>query len=483
MSALHDSPLGDLTWWESARSASAAPTVLLVEAAGSAHRVRGWLQGAPREPRPRTVRQPTVTVRWKLEPVGTVELARGLVKVRDFVAIVLEAGAADPAALGASVASLRAEARARTVPIIVVGGAAPIARTVRVPEEGEAICRVVAEAVDGTGDPTGSVELTALFQATDVPLVGVDVDGVILYTNAAAAAFVGCPASALLDRRADAVIPAELVASKRKTGPGSGRLDAVWTLADLGEQRAREHRLFHAQRLVALGELTSGICHDFNNLLTTVIGNLSDVVHGGGLPADAREAIEDALTAAVDGANLTRRLGAKPSTGKPRAVDLGETLGDFGRILRRVIRREIKLELDLEEDVSAVVDRSQLEGAVMNLVLNAQNAMAQGGTLALGVRRDGDRALVVVSDDGAGMDAETVARATEPFFTTRGDSGGTGLGLAMVADFVHRFRGHLRLDSEPGRGTTVTLDFPWVPESTPRTSMPTREGGRPAPDK
>ncbi|MFO0751578.1 MAG: ATP-binding protein [Myxococcota bacterium] len=268
-------------------------------------------------------------------------------------------------------------------------------------------------------------------------------------------------------------VPPPLVRRTQPPAPAPAPPAEVWSTRDLSEQRARESRLYHAQRMASLGELASGICHDFNNLLTTIIGNLSEVVRVHELDGDAREMVEDALSAAIDGANLTRRLGIREPTGRPRPVDLAEAVGELGRMLKRVIKRGVRVELSLEDDVSAVVDRAQLESAVMNLVLNAQNAMPEGGLVVMAVERVGPRARIRVSDEGIGMDAETARRATEMFFTTRGEQGGTGIGLAMVKDFVGHHGGQLEIESAPGRGTCVTLWVPWVAEATPRTALPT----------
>ncbi len=259
------------------------------------------------------------------------------------------------------------------------------------------------------------------------------------------------------------LVPAE------PTSRGSGEF---WSTHDSREQREREARLYHAQRMAALGELTSGICHDFNNLLTAIIGNLSEVVRSSAVSGDVREMLEDALSAAVDGANMTRRLGSREGGGRSRPVDFAESVGELGRMLKRVLKREVRLEMALGEDVAAVVDRTQLDSAVTNLVLNAQHALPHGGQVKLTVDRVGPRARIIVEDNGIGMDAETARRATEPFFTTRGDSGGTGLGLAMVQDFVTKFGGQLEIESTLGRGTSVSLYFPWVAEATPRTALP-----------
>ncbi|HRE89805.1 MAG TPA: ATP-binding protein, partial [Myxococcota bacterium] len=196
---------------------------------------------------------------------------------------------------------------------------------------------------------------------------------------------------------------------------------------------------------------------------------------------DVHEMAEDALSAAVDGLNLTRRLVtvARERQMRPRAVDIGATVGEFCRLLKRLVRRPAELDVRADDGVHAILDRTQLESAVLNLVLNAQHALPSGGritltidtTTAREVGREVKLARVTVRDEGQGMDEETRARATEPFYTTRADSGGTGLGLAMVASFCRSFGGQLQIQSALGVGTSVIMTFPWVPEASPRTQL------------
>lgn len=364
---------------------------------------------------------------------------------------------------------------------------------------------------DASRDAARGEDHAALLDGLGVGVWGFDGAGVCVYANAAAAELVGAsgaeelvgehlgdlvdgvwPAGARLDRAApdrrwpalslrrrdgrEVVVAGEL---RAVTSPGAV---AVLTLRDTDDIRAREASRARAQKMEAVGLLTGGICHDFNNLLTVISGNLRllhDVV-----AEEDRELVEDALSAATDGVHLTRRLVAvsRDRPLRPRAVDLRRTLSDFGRLLRRTLPPEVSLELALGEGlVAAVVDRTELESAVLNLALNAHHAMPEGGALRIavdvadvgddGVLAPGRYARVAVSDDGTGMDEETARRCVEPFYTTRSGAGGSGLGLSAVYAFAQQSGGTVDIASELGVGTTVTLWLPWVDRASPATAV------------
>lgn len=250
------------------------------------------------------------------------------------------------------------------------------------------------------------------------------------------------------------------------------------SLVDLTEQHDLERRLQHAQRLEAIGQLTGGVAHDFNNLLTVILGNA--------------EALTDALTdrqqlqvmadmtakAAERGAELTNRLlaFARRQPLKPRRVDVNRLLQDSEGLLRRTISEDVEIEVVRGAGLwPAELDAGQLEVALINLVLNASDALPGGGRITIETANSqisddyarghddvapGQYVLVSVSDDGIGMDAETAARAIDPFFTTKDIGKGSGLGLSMVFGFVKQSNGHLTIYSEPGEGTSIKLYFP-----------------------
>ena len=252
----------------------------------------------------------------------------------------------------------------------------------------------------------------------------------------------------------------------------------VVSITDITERKEEEAQLLQAQKMDVLGQLTGGIAHDFNNLLTIIMGNLQFLKDLTAHDAEAQELVDDALSAARDGGELTHRLLAfsRKQTLQPKQVDINALLGDFGRFLRRTLRADITRRIRRGRDVSAVLaDPAQLENALLNLVVNARDAMPEGGTLTIETSRQpigpddvktcpglaaGDYVMVSVSDTGIGLSPEDAARAVEPFFTTKPHGQGSGLGLSMVYGFVRQSGGDLRFSSEPGKGTTVSMLIP-----------------------
>jgi PAS domain S-box-containing protein len=245
---------------------------------------------------------------------------------------------------------------------------------------------------------------------------------------------------------------------------------------DITERKQAEERAARAGQLAALGELTGGIAHDFNNLLAVVRLNL-EIMSDALTDPTLRECAANAAVAAEQGAKLTSQLLAfarrQPMQGG--RVEVGAALGRVGRMLDHGLGRNIRLTIDVAPDVVAVdADEAQFDSAVMNLAINARDAMPEGGSIDIRARRatlgraeaealglaPGAYVRLTVADDGQGMSAETRARAFEPFFTTKRGGKGSGLGLTMVYGFVKQAHGEITLESAPGRGTTVTL---WLP--------------------
>ncbi len=247
---------------------------------------------------------------------------------------------------------------------------------------------------------------------------------------------------------------------------------------DVTAQRRLESELRHAQKLEAVGQLTGGIAHDFNNLLSVVIGNLQLLERP--LKTEPRLAahITTALRAALRGADLTRRLlaFARQQVLEPRVLSPSRMVGGTKDLLKRTLGATIELQSDLAVDTWLIfADPGQLESSVLNLAINARDAMPAGGCLTLAsrnvsfaeddVRRHpslapGDYVEVSVRDTGGGMTPEVLKRAFEPFFTTKETGKGTGLGLSMVYGFAEQSGGAATIESEPGRGTVVRLFFP-----------------------
>ena len=263
---------------------------------------------------------------------------------------------------------------------------------------------------------------------------------------------------------------------------------------DMSERNAAEERLRRAQRLEAVGQLTGGIAHDFNNLLTVVIGNLDLLQENlAGNPAAAGHA-ERALKAATRGAALTRQLlaFARRQPLDARVIDVNERVTATMELLRRTLGEEVEVRTSLAPGLwSATADPNQLEAALVNLAINARDAMPKGGRLTIetanrrmdqsDVARNfdaapGDYVMLAVTDTGHGMAPDIAARAFEPFFTTKPAGRGTGLGLSMVHGFVHQSQGHVQIYSEVGHGTVVRLYLPRAAAAaTERAAAPNPE--------
>jgi signal transduction histidine kinase len=243
----------------------------------------------------------------------------------------------------------------------------------------------------------------------------------------------------------------------------------VLTLRFAAARRAAAERIEHAQRLEAVGQLTGGIAHDFNNMLAIVISSL-DLAKRRLARGDTD--IERFINSAIDGAgraaDLTRRLLAfsRKQPLSPTSVDINSVITDSVEILQRTLPANINISVLLANDIRPVfVDRNQLENVLINLVVNARDAISDGGDITISSNqsgRDDGSAWValIVADTGRGMSAEVAARAFEPFFTTKPIGKGTGLGLSQINGFVIQSGGEISIDSSVGVGTTVTILLP-----------------------
>ncbi len=265
---------------------------------------------------------------------------------------------------------------------------------------------------------------------------------------------------------------------------------AVVTIMDITERLGKEAQLLQAQKMEAVGRLTGGIAHDFNNLLTIILGNLqllSEEV--GGVGDEIGDLLEDAQSAAKDGENITRRLLAfsRNQSLRPMQVRVNKLITDFGRLLRRTLGEDIELNISVGKNtVTALVDPGQLESALLNLAINARDAMPEGGTLSIESRRlelgvdgstecpelnPGAYVMITVKDTGEGMTHETMTHAIEPFFTTKEVGKGSGLGLSMVYGFAQQSGGNLRMSSVLGAGTTMVLCLPELMSEIPEKEL------------
>jgi PAS domain S-box-containing protein len=276
----------------------------------------------------------------------------------------------------------------------------------------------------------------------------------------------------------------------------TGAVEAVGTIGvDVTDLKHAETQLAHAQKMEAVGQLTGGIAHDFNNLLTAILLN-ADVLADRMSDDKLRPLAEATRMAAERGADLTKRLLAfgRRQTLEPRPTDVNDLVIGMEQLMRRTLGEHIAIDIRAASEVwPATVDPGQLEAAVVNLALNARDAMPQGGRITIETGnvdidegyaaqnadvKPGHYIMIAVSDTGSGMTADVLARAFEPFFTTKEVGKGTGLGLSMVYGFVKQSGGHARIYSELGVGTVVRLYLPRsdVPaEATAIRARPTGE--------
>jgi len=271
-----------------------------------------------------------------------------------------------------------------------------------------------------------------------------------------------------------AVFPLELAVGEARA---NGQRIFTGFIRDLTARQKMEAELRQSQKMEAVGQLTGGVAHDFNNLLTVIAGNL-EMLEANLKDERQREMLREAQDAVQDGAKLTSQLLAfgRRQPLNPKPTDVGTLVSNFAELLRRALGEPIELSIVTTGSAHlAVVDAPQLQNALLNLAINARDAMPNGGRLTIEIshtRLDADYAqayaevrtgryvLIAVSDTGEGMSEEVRERAFEPFFTTKPTGAGTGLGLSMVYGFVKQSGGNIQLYSELKRGTTVRLFLP-----------------------
>jgi PAS domain S-box-containing protein len=372
--------------------------------------------------------------------------------------------------------------------------------------------------------------LASLVEGSDDAIVSATLDGTIISWNPGAERLYGYPAHEIVGRDVSMLVPAERTSDRhylldrvrsgeripafdavhrRKDGSPvtislslspihdrHGQVVAVAGIAhDITETRRLESSLRQSAKMEAVGRLAGGLAHDFNNMLTVIDGYSELVLMK--LPADSpvRSLVEEIHRAGERAAELTRQLMvfSRKSMVEPRVLDLSEVVLADVDMLKRVIGEDIAIETRLANDLDHVMaDRAQFDQMLVNLVINARDAMPDGGqvtietanvtfTAAHGVvPREvppGAYVMLAVSDVGVGMDAATLKRLFEPFFTTKGSGRGTGLGLTMLQNFVMQSGGYVGVYSEPGQGTTFkiylpTVALPLAAQHAPRSDKP-----------
>lgn len=252
----------------------------------------------------------------------------------------------------------------------------------------------------------------------------------------------------------------------------------IGVIIDMTDRNLIERQFHRAQRLESVGQLTGGLAHDFNNLLGIIVGNLELLTDDIDVQNPLRPLVDAALEASLRGAELNKSLLAfsRQQQLEPRLVEVNGVVEGMTKLLRRTLGEHIEIELHTSPDLwPTLIDRAQLESAIVNLAVNARDAMPEGGRLTLETAnktldesyvaqnpeaRPGDYVMLAVTDSGTGMSTEVMARVFEPFFTTKEVGKGSGLGLSMVYGFVKQSNGHVKIYSEVKRGTTIRLYLP-----------------------
>ena len=269
------------------------------------------------------------------------------------------------------------------------------------------------------------------------------------------------------------------------TGTGSGPRRWAGSLLDITERKELEARLVHAGKLDALGQLTGGVAHDFNNLLAAMLGGISILQRRLTIGEREQIVVDQMRHAATQGTELVRRMMAfaRQQELSPGSIDPGTLCDSVAGLVNHTLGGQVTVNWECPPGgLNLFVDRSQLELALMNLIINARDAMPDGGEIMVAIEKDETAPVgkpmlrICVSDTGSGIPEDVLARVTEPFFTTKEAGKGTGLGLSMVSGFAHQSGGEIRIDSTVGKGTTIEMVLP-ATETAPTEAEQPGQGG------
>ena len=394
--------------------------------------------------------------------------------------------------------------------------------------EGQGSSRRATRFVGVAGDITEHVRdleerarLGAIVDSSEVSIVATTVDGMVTHWNAAAERLFGYAAFEIIGRSFLAVVPPELVGeelaalasvqggtpivakrAERVTKDGR-RLTIAHTMSpirddagncigiskmarDITREIELQTELAQAQKMDAIGKLAGGVAHDLNNMLTTMLLGIDCAVASPSLDGEARGALVSIREEGFRAASLIRQLlaVARRQVVSPRPCNIGEVVSEVAPMIGRMLGEDITLSTILDATAGVMVDPRQIHEALLNLAVNARDAMPQGGHLMIATADDPETqsVMLTVTDTGSGLSADVRARAFEPFFTTKPEGSGSGLGLSTTYGIVAQAQGTITVDSEPGAGATFTISLPAI-EAPPllqigrRTERPRANGG------
>jgi two-component system cell cycle sensor histidine kinase/response regulator CckA len=295
-------------------------------------------------------------------------------------------------------------------------------------------------------------------------------------------AIAGVPCQRLLDEDVTHVTTASERLLAITASPSTNNRETVIVINDLTEERERQNQAAHRDRVALIGQLAGGVAHDFNNLLQVIL-TYSDMLEESATDPGTREDVQQITHAARSASDLTRQLltFSRRELVEPTVVDVAHVVQGMEKLLHRMLGPQIQLAVSIAQRIPRIlIDAAQLEQVLMNLVVNARDALAGKGRIEIAVRGNGRNVEIEVADDGPGIAPQTLARIFEPYFTTKPRGKGTGLGLATVHGIVLQARGDIAVESALGTGTRFRIVLPATDRveerAAPVTASPVCEG-------